>query len=375
MSSPKPTYNHWFDRWVFTSFTMGADALGLYRILYALFLLVWGLPNFSWMANTPNGFFNPPTYSLANLFSGFPPAWFLQGLSLCVALLCLLLLFGWRTRVVSIALFVAIVVGKSFAFSFGLIGQDLIVWLVPLVMSFSQWGNSFSIDSNRQAHAQAPTNAWPVTLMCLLLGFGMFSAGVPKLLGGWLSLDTQATRGHLFTQYYVIGQLKLLASWMVTVINPLLWEFMDWAAVWFELLFLIALFKARWFRALLLVAVVFHTGTFLVFNISFHFQYIVYLLFIDWEKVSPAFYNKLQILAQRWFTYKGLLLAIGVYMPLYFLSQQVVAQPGLLAPSPFIMLSDRLGFDYKIVVGVTALSAAYAITLWQLLAKPKTIAS
>lgn len=369
MNKLQPIYTHWLDRWIFTSFPMSAEAMGLYRIMYALYLLIWGIPNFEWIANSPDAFFNPPTYSLAALFSGFPPYWFLQGLSLLVVLLCIMLLFGWHTRWVSIGLFVGIVIGKSFMWSYGLIGQDLITWLIPFLMSFANWGSKFSIDAQQGSTTNPSNSYWPVTMMALLLGFGMFSAGLPKLLGGWLDIGTHATRGHFFTQYYVIGNLKLLSSWMVNVISPWLWEMMDWGAVWFELLFLAAVIKPRWFRFWLLLAVGFHTTTFLIFNISFHFQYIVYLLFVDWGKVNPNFYTRLQGFTNKVFSLKALLLCIVIYLPLYMLAQHHTLQPGTLAPSPFIMATDLMGLDYKIVMGTTALLAAYVVLGWQLTTK------
>lgn len=370
MSNIQPTYSHWLDRWIFTSFPLSAEALGLYRILYASYLLVWGIPNFEWITNSPDAFFNPPAYSIAAFFSGFPPYWFLQGLSLLVVVCCMALLFGWYTRWVSITLFIAIVVGKSFMFSYGLIGQDLIVWLVPLFMAFGNWGNKFSIDEHKNNNHSANINTWPVTMMALLLGFGMFSAGLPKLLGGWLDTSTHATRGHFFTQYYVIGDLKLLSTWMINITSPIVWEVMDWGAVFFELLFLAAIVKPRWFRLWLLLAIGFHTTTFLIFNISFHFQYIVYLLFINWGKINPALYRRLEGFTNSLFSIKWFVLAVIIYLPLYMLAQQFTQQPGTLAPSPFIMATDLLGLDYKIVMGISALLSAYVVVLWQLTSKP-----
>jgi hypothetical protein len=348
---------------------MSAEAMGLYRILFALYLLIWGVPNFVWIADSPNSFFNPPTYSLGALFSSFPAYWFLQGLSLLIVALTMLLLFGWFTRWVSIGLCIAIVIGKSFAFSYGLIGQDLIVWLVPLLMSFSNWGSKYSIDAKRSTNPPSANSPWPITMMALLLGFGMFSAGVPKLMGGWLDLGTNATRGHFFTQYYVIGNLKLLSSWVVNISNPLFWEAMDWGAVLFELLFLAAVIKPKWFRAWLLLAIGFHTTTFLLFNISFHFQYIVYLLFIDWSKITSGFYQRFQALTNTLITVKGLIAAGLLYIPLYILAQEYTLQPATLAPSPFLLVTDLLGLDYKLVVGITALMAAYTVVVWQLTTK------
>lgn len=357
-----------FDKWVFSSYNMNAKAFGLYRILYSLYLLIWGIPNFEWIAGQPDSFFNPPAYSISTLFNGFPTYWFLQGLSLLVVVLAISLLFGYRTRLVSILLGLSIILGKSFAFSFGLIGQDIIVWLVPIILSFSNWGASYSLDSYLGRNKSQAVNNWPVTMLSLLLGFAMFSAGLPKLLGGWLDPTTQATRGHFFTQYYVIGDLKLLAPFMSTFTNQWLWEIMDWVAVLFELSFLLAVISPKWFRRIIVMAVIFHCSTFMVFNISFHFQYSVYLLFINWALISDDKYWKLDGYLRKVLQYKWLILALVAYIPLYVLSQKLMLMPGRLAPSPFLLLTDVLGLDYKLVVGITAQPIALFIVGWQVLA-------
>lgn len=358
-----------FDRWIFCSYPMNAKALGLYRILYSLYLLIWGMPNFEWIAGQPDSFFNPPEYAISSLLSGFPPYWFLQGLSLLVVVLAILLLFGYRTKPVSILLGLSIILGKSFAFSFGLIGQDIIVWLVPIILSFSNWGIHYSIDSQLGSSKTADNvQNWPVTMISLLLGFAMFTAGFPKLMGGWLDPTTQATRGHFFTQYYVIGDLKLLAPFMSQFANQWLWEIMDWVAVLFELSFLVAVVSPKWFRRVIVVAVIFHTSTFLVFNISFHFQYSVYLVFINWALITDNGYKKLDEFFEKVLKYKWMILSLLIYIPLYVLSQKLMLMPGKLAPSPFLLLTDQLGLDYKIVVGVTALIPALSIVVWQTLA-------
>lgn len=359
-----------FENWIFRSFPMNAEQLGLYRIAYSLYLLIWGIPNFSWIHNLPDSFFNPPAYSIVGLlFSSFPPYWFMQGMSLLIVTLAILLLFGYQTRWVSVLLGLSIIFCKGFAFSFGLIGQDIIVWLVPILLSFSNWGAAFSIDAQRSSTPAKPVHNWPVTMVALLLGFAMFTAGLPKLLGGWLDPATQATRGHFFTQYHVIGDLTLLAHWMRANTNIVLWEVMDWGAVLFEMGFLVAVLNPRWFRWIIGLAVIFHASTFLVFNISFHFQYSVYLLFICWGTIPGAFFKRMRQLSLKLFTPIGLIAVLVAYVPFYVLSQQTISMPGLLAPSPFLMLTELLGMDYKIVVGVTALIPAIAILAWQLTVK------
>lgn len=363
--SLKENISNRFDQWVFNSYPMSSKALGLYRILYSIYLLVWGIPNFEWIADNPNSFYNPPAYSLGALLDGFPPYWFLEGLSLLVVLLAILLLFGWHTRTVSILLGLSIIVGKSFAFSFGLIGQDIVVWFIPMLLSFSNWGSSFSIDAYTGRTQNTSTQYWPITMMSLFLGFGMFTAGLPKLLGGWLDPATQATRGHFFTQYYVIGDLKLLAPYMAHFTNKWIWEMMDWVAVLFELSFLVAIINPKWVRRILVVAIIFHTSTFMVLNISFHFQYSLYLLFINWAFINDKTYQRIGNITAKLFNYKVLIAFMLIYVPLYVLSQKFMLMPGQLAPSPFLLLGEWLGADYKILVGATALIPALGIVAWQ----------
>lgn len=364
-----------YSQWMFWAYPISAEALGLYRIAYALFFLIWGLPNFEWAGQAVPSFFHPQEYSLARLFGGLPPYWATQGLSISVVVLFVMLLFGWHTRKVSITLFVVIVLGKSISFSFGQIGKDLMLWLIPLVMSFSNWGNKYSIDANRKEQAaNAPVQSWPVAMMAMLLAFGMLTAALPKLLNGWLHIGTHATRGHLLVQHYVVGNLLLLGPWLTSLRSGWLWEIMDWGAVFFELAFVIAFFKRQWLRSVLLAALVFHTFAFLMFDISYYTHYVLYLLFIDWGMMPAWLYARLAHFAQRVLTLKWLFLTLCAYMPLYLWAQQVLEMPALLDATPFFIPPALLGWKHEIVMGATALPLAYAIAAWQLkgsFAKPK----
>ncbi len=162
---------------------------------------------------------------------------------------------------------------------------------------------------------------------------------------------------------------KPIESKSQNITNPFFWEAMDWGAVLFEILFLAAIIKPKWFRFWLLLSIGFHTTTFLLFNISFHFQYIVYLLFIDWGKITPSFYQRFQTLTNKLINIKGLIVLALLYIPLYILAQENTLQPTTLAPSPLLLATDLLGLDYKLVVGITALMAAYAAVIWQLTTK------
>ena len=267
-----------FDRWIHQSYPISPEQLGLYRMVYACFILfLIGTPKVAWLANMHPGMFHPPHPSIASLaFKSFPPAAVLHTLDVLMILLAFAILVGWKTRSASILFTLTVIFAKSFEYSLGKINHDLIVYTVPFVLAFANWGAAYSFDARRST--KKTIAAWPITLMAVLLCFCIFTAGYPKLLAGWLNTDTLAVKGKLFTHYFVQGRQDLLAGFFIGLQSPLFWEFNDWAAVLLELAFLPAIICARSLRSLIAVMLVFHTMVLLMLNIVFVPLYIVYLL-------------------------------------------------------------------------------------------------
>ncbi|NJL84457.1 MAG: hypothetical protein HC890_18775 [Chloroflexaceae bacterium] len=185
------------DRWLSAPAVNAAGRMGLYRILYSLFYL-WLISylRFSELGLIPPIRWNPPL-----LFLGFspPPGWiFTLAESLLPAAL-ILLLFGYRTRLVT---------GAVLALGFGLAGMRaslllkehtlmLVTFYVPLFMLFSDWGSTYSLDEIlRQQRGQwtpSPQNSashyiWPARGLMAVLAILFVSATVDKLLQGvWVS--------------------------------------------------------------------------------------------------------------------------------------------------------------------------------------------
>jgi hypothetical protein len=113
----------------------------------------------------------------------------------------------------------------------------------------------------------------------------MFTAGFPKILGGWLDFSTQATQGHLLNQFYVRERQDLLAEAAVNFQNPLFWELLDWGTVLFEVGFLFALIKMKWFKWFLCLAVIFHFSTMMFLNIAFLPNFLAYAIFLNWDRI------------------------------------------------------------------------------------------
>ena len=57
---------------VVASTRQNTESISIFRIIFGLFLLtVWG-PNYGWLSNMPQFYFDPPILSVANLFDDFP---------------------------------------------------------------------------------------------------------------------------------------------------------------------------------------------------------------------------------------------------------------------------------------------------------------
>ncbi|MCC9137575.1 HTTM domain-containing protein [Pontibacter silvestris] len=354
------SFYNYIDRIIFKSFIVSAEALGLYRIFFSLYLLIFGVPVVVWIGHFSSAFYDPPMFSLSGLLSEFPDFWFLMVISLVSCLLPILLLFGYKTRSVSILLALCILVEKSFAYSFGKIDHDFLMWMIPLFMAFSNWGIAFSLDSkidpkNRNKVAES----WPITLLALTLCLAMFSAGLPKLMGGWLDVSSQAVRGHFLREYYFNERQDLLAPLFLNLESPFIWEVLDYAGVLMECLFLFALVKPNIFRAFVLIAIVFHVLNYLLLNISFSTNYILYMLFIDWKAVI-SYFRRVNILSrvEEFISFKSLSIIMGLQVcfflfylstnyeavtlsPANFLFEQVLNLSPLVI-SGFIMLSGLL---------------------------------
>lgn len=282
-----------FDRWIFESFAVTPEGLGLYRIFFAAFALLFLTPghsplvDFAAAAALPEAFFLPPPGPMM-LFSDFPPASVMHGVELLLTASLVALLLGYRTRLASVLAGALLLIGYGFAFSVGKINHVILFALLPLVMVASNWGAGYSMDALRTARPARRVHAWPLTMMALLVGFAMFTAGFSKLLGGWLDPTTQATQGHFVKHFFVRERQDLLAPIFASVEHPFFWEALDVATVAFEVGFLVAAFFPAATRLFAACAVLFHFSTMVMLNISFIFHLPVYAVFVDGARIDRA---------------------------------------------------------------------------------------
>lgn len=274
------------DRWIFDGYGATAGGLALYRMAFVLFVVLFVAPghssteDFAALFGFPAAFYAPPPGPM-QVFSGFPPAWVggvVQGL---LSLSLAALFVGYRTRLAAVLTGALFLFGYGFSYAFGKINHNILFVLVPLVMAPSGWGAALSVDARRGV--RRPVARWTLSMLALLVGFGFFTAGFAKLIGGWLDPTTHATQGHLVKQFFVRGRQDLLAPQALGLSNGFVWEVLDYLTVFFELGFLVAVFVPRLFRLFAAAAVLFHCSTVLMLNIAFTFNLIVYAAFLPWD--------------------------------------------------------------------------------------------
>jgi len=278
-----------FSRWIFNTYSPSLEGLALFRIFASLLILFFLMPDATYyfdLASFPDDFFTPPPGPMM-FFDSFPPAWFFFFIHGLLVLSWICILFGYKTQKASIAAAIFMLILLGFIFSIGKVNHQMLIIILPLVMAFSNWGGAYSIDAQLSGK-RAKANGWTLTLLALFIGFMMFTAGFPKILGGWLSGDTLATKGHLLNQYFVRGRTELLSGFMVDMNVPWVWSLLDWVTVIFETGFLIAVLRAGWTRLFVSFAVFFHFSTMLTLNIAFLVNFPAYAAFLPWDKIHES---------------------------------------------------------------------------------------
>ncbi len=291
-----------FENWIFNSYSPTAGGLALYRIFAGLFFLIFLFPDYdlySTLAHLPSAFYTPPPGPMM-LFDNFPPEIFLRFVHGLLMVSWVGVLVGYKTKWSSILAGLCMLILQGFMFSLGKINHEILLAASPIIMAYSNWGTAFSVDSTL-GEKEESVEGWPLVLLALFLGFMMFTAGFPKILGGWLDPSTQATRGHLFNQFFVRERQEFLAEFAVRFDVAFVWEFLDWATIIFEIGFLIAVWKAAWTRLFICFAVIFHFSTMMTLNIPFLVNFLVYAAFIKWDFVFKSLNKFLAYMSNKKF--------------------------------------------------------------------------
>jgi hypothetical protein len=178
--------------------------------------------------------------------------------------------------------------------SFGHFNHDEMIAIYFLVVfAFTPCGDAFSIDnwlSRRGRTApQRPAfaYAYPILLMQLLLAWAYFSSALIKLrVAGWkyLSPDNLPALAIFHSLDNLHDTAFRVAFWLPQV-REYLPYFVAIILIW-ELLFPLAVFfrRVRWW--ILVIGIVFHVSTLFLMNIFFPHQLLMYVIFINWDRLG-----------------------------------------------------------------------------------------
>jgi hypothetical protein len=271
-----------FDRWVHSGdFTV--EALARLRIILSVFLLS-RVPDFQWVTQYPSAWFTPPPGPF-QVFDAFPPSSAMRAVEIAVTLCLVAMLVGYKTKFSSIAVSVLLITGYGFSYSLGKIDHNILMLLMPAVLAFSGWGGRLSVDSRRNPASGRRAEQWPVRFLALLLGVAFATAAIPKLQGGWLDPSTHAVQATLFDQYYGAGRTQYLADVFLGINNSLFWESLDYLTIALEAGLLFAVLSWRSLRVACAIACIFHLSVYLMMNIAFTANVMVYAAFVRWDLV------------------------------------------------------------------------------------------
>jgi hypothetical protein len=273
------------DRLLHHTWKLEPESLAVFRVLYGLFVLLVLFPETTWIQSLPASWFEPPFGPLLVLESA-PSTAVIRAVMIVAAAALVCVIAGWRTKASSLIAAISLMVLYGIEYSYGKIDHTTFTWLVPAVMAFSTWGNTWSLDE-RSGRAEK-NRGWPVALLLVTLAAAMATAAIAKIRGGWLDLSSSATRAHQLNHVHALGDTALLARTSAENHVGLIDELLDWFAVAFELLFIVAIWRRNWTRWLLVVATAFHLGVVLVLNIAFLGNFCVYGIVVAWPAVSVA---------------------------------------------------------------------------------------
>lgn len=313
-----------FNTWLYSEYDfVDGRTLGAFRIFFSACMLLFGVIRFMRIVNYSAQLYKPQS-SLAIWFDLPTPHFFLF-LDYLILVLVLFLLFGFKTRWTSIFLSISLLIGQTFLFSFGKIDHGyLLISFLPMVMSFSNWGSCFSVDSKR---GEKTTHTWPISLMSLILGFGMFTAGLQKLIGGWLNPKFPAIRSHVFSSY-INEREGIMTTLFLDIKSSVFWESLDIMIVLFELGFLIVVLSRKWFNRWIAFAILFHVGVVLTMNIPFSQNVIIYFLFLNWTFILKGLrFQKFLEGIQPVFSIYVMAVFVGFFLAIKYFYGQVYLIP------------------------------------------------
>lgn len=276
--------NERLEKWLFQSYWLDPKALATVRMLFSGYYLFILTTRFDWLSQCPDSVFRP-TPGLAAWLPGFPAPWVTDGLFALVVIASLLVFLGFQTRRASIAMGLAYFTYFILAQGIGKNDHALLIAVLPILMSFSGWGQAWSMDAARRS-GPPQVQAWPMAFLALLIGFLWFTAGFLKVQGGWLRPHSSALLANVISGAVSTGHWSYFAESAIQEWPQGLLEALDWITVAFEMLLLPAAFFPKYFRIAIFAAISFHLATFALMGFDFTSFILCYSPLFAWSGIS-----------------------------------------------------------------------------------------
>lgn len=175
--------------------------------------------------------------------------------------------------------------------SFGHYNHDeMIAVYFLVVLAFTPSGDSFSMDHWLRKKLPGPDSfkyGYPVLLMQILMAWVYFSSALVKMrVAGlkYLTPDNLPVLAIIHSLDNLHDTAFRFAFWLPQI-RGLLPYVVGLVLIW-ELIFPLAVIsrRARWW--ILGFGIVFHVMTLVLMNIFFPYQLVMYLIFVDWDRVT-----------------------------------------------------------------------------------------
>ncbi|EPR71712.1 hypothetical protein ADICYQ_0183 [Cyclobacterium qasimii M12-11B] len=271
--------NEKITNWLLSTWKPTFFQLGLTRILFCLGFYIFGLPQFIEISNYDLVFFDPPV-GVSTLIGPITSSDFWWNFDLILRITFVSLLVGFRTKESSIVFGLLLLFGFTYIYSYGKINHNIFPVIFPIIMAFTNWGGALSVDALKNRKTKVEPRGWPLTFLSFLLGWGYFTAGLPKLIGGWLDLSYSTTAGFILRRFYSSAESLYLNEFFVKINNLFIYKLLDYNTLLFELGFIFTIFWSVVFLRAIGVAAMFHLGVLLTVNIPFSLHVLVFLPYI-----------------------------------------------------------------------------------------------
>ncbi len=287
--------NTHYETWFQASEPNAAGRLGFWRILFVLMYLRFGV--FETTKIPAVALWQP--VGVFTWMDAPPPTAVIDAWRVLLVVGLFMLLVGYMGRLATLLVLVSGGLLDVLLMCYGKVDHGTIIFfhLVPAVMLFSVWGQTYSLaalqpDIPTQPHDGSWRVGWVLRYMLAVMAVLYATAGIHKLLGVWVTVPGVVSNIVLHDALTDLGQGRTPGP-LTPVIAfgadyRLFNEFLRWSVIALETLFPLALINGPLRRLFVGSAILMHAGIYYAMGWSFTYHIVFFALFIDWQRLFDA---------------------------------------------------------------------------------------